>query len=230
LDPVGRRKQLLMTNLKACSTCGETKPFAGFGKQAGRRDGLASQCKVCRKISNDLWAKTHPEKVRAKSAAWAKAHPEKTRARHAAWMKANPGVKQAITAAWMKANPEKMRANGAAWDKANPEKVRAKCAAWRKANPEACRINGQNYEARKRENGGTLSRGLSAKLFTLQRGMCVCGCKQPLGDNYHLDHILPIKLGGGNTDDNIQLLTATCNMQKGAKHPDDFMQQRGFLL
>jgi 5-methylcytosine-specific restriction endonuclease McrA len=51
-----------------------------------------------------------------------------------------------------------------------------------------------------------------------------------LGDNYHLDHIVPLAIGGTNTDDNIQLLRQKCNQQKSAKHPIDFMQSRGFLL
>lgn len=45
-----------------------------------------------------------------------------------------------------------------------------------------------------------------------------------------MDHIMPLALGGTNTDDNIQLLCPTCNRSKHAKHPVDFMQQRGFLL
>jgi 5-methylcytosine-specific restriction endonuclease McrA len=91
------------------------------------------------------------------------------------------------------------------------------------------RIICQNYRSRKRANGGTLSKGLAEKLFKLQQGKCPC-CKQPLGRNYHLDHIVPTALGGSNSDDNMQLLRATCNHQKHAKHPIDFMQQRGFLL
>ena len=41
---------------------------------------------------------------------------------------------------------------------------------------------------------------------------------------------MPIALGGKNVDDNVQLLCAACNLSKQAKHPVDFMQQRGFLL
>lgn len=74
-----------------------------------------------------------------------------------------------------------------------------------------------------------MSSGLAIRLYKLQRGKCAC-CGLPLGDDYHLDHIMPLALGGTNTDDNIQLLRAKCNMQKSAKHPVDFMQQRGFLL
>lgn len=75
---------------------------------------------------------------------------------------------------------------------------------------------------------GKLSAGLSRKLWDLQRGLCPC-CEQELG-KFHMDHIMPISLGGTNTDDNIQLLRQTCNLQKGNKHPIDFMQERGFLL
>jgi hypothetical protein len=33
-----------------------------------------------------------------------------------------------------------------------------------------------------------------------------------------------------HTDFNVQLLCATCNLNKNAKDPIDFMQSRGFLL
>lgn len=132
--------------------------------------------------------------------------------------------------AWNAANPAKHRAADAKWLAANPGKRQATTAAWAAANPEARRIRCQNRRARKREAGGKLSKGLTDRLFKLQKGKCACGCKQPLGDDYHLDHIMPIILGGVNEDWNIQLLRSLCNQQKHAKHPIDFMQQRGFLL
>jgi 5-methylcytosine-specific restriction endonuclease McrA len=110
---------------------------------------------------------------------------------------------------------------------ANKEHCNAVVAARRAANTEATRI--QKLNRRGRASGGKLSKGLSVRLFKLQRGKCAC-CGQPLGTDYHLDHIMPLALGGSNTDENIQLLRATCNRQKNAKHPIDFTQQRGFLL
>lgn len=115
------------------------------------------------------------------------------------------------------------------WNAANPDKVKERVRAWQKANPEACRIIRQNRRTRKLENGGKLSMGLMSKLFKLQKGKCAC-CLKPLGDKYHMDHIMPLALGGSNTDDNIQLLRQRCNHQKHAKHPIDFMRERGFLL
>jgi 5-methylcytosine-specific restriction endonuclease McrA len=115
---------------------------------------------------------------------------------------------------------------------ASPEKqARRKelASAWQRAHLELWRTHKQNRNAKKRGNGGTLSRGLSEKLFKLQGGKCAC-CALPLGKNFHLDHIMPIALGGPNIDSNIQLLRPRCNIQKKAKHPVDFMQSRGFLL
>ena len=127
------------------------------------------------------------------------------------------------------ANPERYKAGSAAWQAKNPDRLKTNVSAWQKANPEARRIHRQNRRARERANGGILSKGLEQKLFKLQKGKCPC-CKQPLGNNFNLDHIVPLALGGSNTDDNIQLLRQRCNNQKNAKHPIDFMQQRGFLL
>lgn len=70
---------------------------------------------------------------------------------------------------------------------------------------------------------------MAKKLYELQRGKCACCCK-PLGNNYHLDHRVPLARGGRNEDCNMQLLRAKCNMQKSAKDPIEFMQERGFLL
>lgn len=179
-------------------------------KCGGTERYVDGACKACKK---------------AYCAAWRKSSPEKRKAASAAWYEANLEKRKISMAAWQKANPEKMREATAAWQKANPEKVSAKNAEYHKANPERCRI--KNHNRRMKANGEKLSKGLNKKLFKLQKGKCAC-CRYPL-DKYHLDHIMPLALDGTNTDDNIQLLCPSCNLQKHAKHPVDFMQSRGFL-
>lgn len=129
---------------------------------------------------------------------------------------------------WYAANSGRKKENNAEWKANNPKKHGAHNSKWAAANPEARRIFEQNRRARK--SGGKLTKGLAERLYKLQRGKCACGCKQPLGDDYHLDHRMPLALGGANEDWNMQLLTTTCNLKKNKKHPVDFMQQRGFLL
>ena len=54
----------------------------------------------------------------------------------------------------------------------------------------------------------------AVRLFVWQRdeGKCVkCGSKERL----EFDHIIPIALGGSNTERNIQLLCESCNRSKG---------------
>jgi len=102
-------------------------------------------------------------------------------------------------------------------------------ARWEAANPEARLTINRNRRARKKGNGGKLSPNIKIKLYELQRGRCAC-CRQPLGADYHLDHIMPLALGGQNVDSNMQLLRAVCNLSKGAKHPVDYMQRKGMLL
>lgn len=127
-------------------------------------------------------------------------------------------------------NPEYVKKMNAKRRADNPEKERQRCREWFANNPEKRVTYEQNRRARIRDVGGKLSHGLVERLFILQRGKCACGCGQPLGDDFHRDHILPLTLGGTNTDDNIQLLRQRCNNQKYNKHPVDFMQTRGFLL
>lgn len=126
-------------------------------------------------------------------------------------------------------NKEAIRANNALYRANNPDKARVYRATYESKNPSYQRIKCHNRRARIRANG-MLSVGIARRLYELQRGKCACGCKQPLGVDYHLDHVLPLALGGPNTDDNMQLLRSTCNQQKHAKHPVDFMQERGFLI
>jgi 5-methylcytosine-specific restriction endonuclease McrA len=48
-----------------------------------------------------------------------------------------------------------------------------------------------------------------------------------LGEDYHIDHIVPICSGGTNDPSNIQLACPACNRAKGGQDPVDFA--RGVL-
>lgn len=113
---------------------------------------------------------------------------------------------------------------------------RAAVKAYVKLNPEKRKQFRRQAKAirRARKLGacGKLTPGILRKLFFLQRGRCVV-CRTKFGKekgSYHLDHIMPLALGGSHTDENVQLLCPSCNIAKGAKHPTEFMQAQGFLL
>jgi len=154
---------------------------------------------------------------------------EKGKAYTVAYRVLNPDARAAHDLTYRAANNVVRKLAKAEWHAKNSEKVKLYPEDWHKANRMANRIQSHNNRERKKANGGRLSRGLAELLFTQQKGKCPC-CRQPLGKDYHMDHIMPLALGGLNADENIQLLRAVCNMQKHTAHPIDFMQTKGFLL
>ena len=215
---------------KTCVKCGSTEFYVSGG------------CKPCNKASSAKYRSENAEKVKATLAAWYTRNVEKVKENSAKWKKNNGEKEKARLARWAKENPEKMKARMARhqitekakdtrekWRKSNPEKIYAYQKKYQVTHPQKFRIKSHNRRAKINAIGGKLSTGLAEKLFKLQRGKCAC-CGKKLGDNYHLDHRMPIALGGANEDWNMQLLTPQCNNQKHSKHPVDFMQSRGLLL
>lgn len=219
--------------MKLCPKCREIKPANSFSKNAGRRDGLQGYCKVCSAVVVAKYKAANREKIRVAYAKYSADNREQIKARRDKYRAENAEkVKASRRASEVKRRskyPDRVRAQQLKYYKVNADKCREKSRSWAKRNQERRRIVQQNRLARKRINGGELSKDIVARLYELQRGRCAC-CKRPLGDNCHLDHIMPIALGGAHTDDNVQLLRAECNVKKGAKHPVEFMQRKGFLL
>ena len=183
------------------------------------------RCIVCRKAYDVMRYAQHREREILRAAEYRRNNPEKVAAATTRWREKNPDVVKALEARRRLKHSIERNKRTAEWRANNP----GYALMYRKANMSNILVYNQNYRSKKVAGGGKLSRGLSEKLFQLQRGRCAC-CGEPLGDNYHRDHIMPISLGGANEDWNIQLLTQRCNNQKGAKHPVEFMQSRGMLL
>lgn len=185
-------------------------------------------CKKCGATDRSASGRCNPCN-RARASAWYAANTERAIANGNAYRAANPEKHKAAVKAVVAANTEKKRLDDSAWNAKNRDRVKDRKAAWYAANPDAGLRHTHNRRARKLSVGGKLSKGLAKKLYDLQRGKCAC-CGVSIAEGYHLDHRMPLALDGPNTDDNIQLLCVTCNLSKGAKHPVDFMQQRGLLL
>lgn len=130
---------------------------------------------------------------------------------------------------WAAANRDKVRENNSNWYKANKDWAAEQNRNWQKVNPEKRKVINQNRRAKVRASGGKLSSNIVQTLMALQKGKCAC-CGKSLKQGHHLDHIIPIALGGTNTDGNVQLLTPKCNLSKGAKHPVDYMRTKGKLI
>lgn len=130
---------------------------------------------------------------------------------------------------WKQNNKDKVKATKAKSKALYPDKWSRWTREWFAKNPGKRVVYEANRRAKKIANGGELSIDLRARLMKLQSGKCGC-CRIVFVKSPHLDHMMPLALGGKHVDSNMQLLCSLCNRKKHAKHPVAFMQERGFLL
>lgn len=180
---------------KRCTKCGVEYP-ATREYFHKNKDSLHPRCKVCHRAYAAAWYAAHREEKLAYSVAYASAHREE---------------KLAYKAAYDATHREENRAYKAAYDAEHPEKQRAIT---------------RNYRARKRVASGTHTAADVIAQLKRQKGRCyyaACGhCK--LGDNYHVEHVVPLIRKGRNAPDNLVISCPTCNLKKHNKLPHEWVE------
>ena len=229
-----------------CKACVDARNarYASEHKDEIKAKGIEYRAKNKEAIKQQMAAfyQENREEIRRKQNAYNAL--EATKEARRAYDSKNSEKRSAYNAKYRLENLERIKENRKEHREKNIDEIKKYAAAYRAANRairqeknaewvqknyrQKLQIN-HNYRARVKGAGGKLSKGLSEKLFKLQKGKCPC-CGLPLGTDYHLDHKMPLALGGPNTDDNIQLLRASCNSSKHDRHPIDYMQSKGFLL
>lgn len=93
--------------------------------------------------------------------------------------------------------------------------------------PENGRADAARIRAKRLGCEGSYSGEQLRELFVRQRGQCA-ECQIPLTDKYEADHKIPLRIGGTNYIENIQILCRKCNRSKSCLNPTDwaFVKQR----
>lgn len=202
---------------KLCAKCGP-KPISEFSKDKSRADGLCRICKVCNRATTAKWYGDNIDRGKATRALYYQLNRETALTRFQRYRQANLLKLRAASRTWAIANLQRKRLTDLNWRRQNVEKVRL-----------FKRVSEHTRRAIKRASSGQYSARDVVVLYRKQKGHCAC-CRAALGKRYHIDHIMPLYLGGDNGKFNIQLLCPTCNMRKSAKHPVSFMQENGYLI
>jgi 5-methylcytosine-specific restriction endonuclease McrA len=193
---------------------------------------LTEEQRIKQREYQKQWERDNRAKRAIKDKNYYLANKEKRLANAKAWREANPDRVVEWRAKYVAENKSLLVKKRMQYREKNQERdkqARIKYLASEKGM-EAILRKSHVRRARKNQNDGKLSRGIVKKLMSLQRNLCVA-CKCCLIKNKpHLDHIIALSKGGLNIDTNVQLLCATCNIKKRAKHPIDFMQENGYLL
>lgn len=151
----------------------------------------------------------------------------------AKWRSENIEKLRADNLAYYYANRERMNTAAREWGRCNKERVVSKVAERRARDPQAWNaaqaLHTRNRRARIRQSDGCHTVTDVCELLAIQKGKCA-NCRVRLGRRYHVDHVMPLALGGSNGRRNLQLLCAPCNLRKSALHPVAFAQREGKLL
>lgn len=116
---------------------------------------------------------------------------------------------------------EAAREKSAKWYEDNRADRIAKAGAYQKENLERTRERNRKSAARRvSANGGHTKAELSGLLLS-QGCKCAC-CGYDLSSGKHIDHIMPLILGGTNDIENMQWLCQVCNSIKADRHPDEW--------
>ena len=156
--------------------------------------------------------------------------------------KSYAGVKEK----YAKENPDKVKESKRRWHERNRDDVNRKHRERKRLNPERYKEENRKWWADNRDKareyghkrrsamkgaGGSFKAQDIKKIMDMQRGRCAEPmCRVDVRNEYHIDHIMPVKLGGSSYPSNLQILCPRCNSRKSAKHPIDWARENGRLL
>ena len=182
---------------KKCTKCGEY--FSEFYKS------YPSRCKKCVLKQQKEYAAANREQ-------------EKERARK--WRQDNPEKNKEAKRSYYRTNLEKIQDYIRNWRESNSDRVKELNQRWYKEHPDWVQEKHSKRRANIRGSGGKFTAKEWRELKEKHSYTCLaCGRSEP-EIKLTPDHVLPLKLGGVNSIDNIQPLCGSCNSSKKAKHID----------
>lgn len=120
--------------------------------------------------------------------------------------------------------------------RANRARMRETHSEWKKRNPDYWKTWGiQNRDKtyrskarrRARERNAYVLDVNNADIFKRDNGLCY-SCGEPIEvDSFHIDHLVPLALGGTHEPNNVAASCARCNLSKGPRMTELAIQKRG---
>ena len=190
-----------MTATKTCSRCKVEQQIDVFTKDRRRPDGRNPYCRSCKTEMARAYRAANADKVRAKSQAYYQANKERIQAHHRDYYKNNRDEHLERTRAYYKANRQRLNARDRNRYQNNKERY---MQAWnRRRARKACAVP-QRWQ-----------------IHDIVPFCCYwCGANlRAYGATTHVDHVMPIALGGPANQSNEVMSCSACNMAKSAKHP-----------
>jgi 5-methylcytosine-specific restriction endonuclease McrA len=214
--------------MKNCYKCKEVKSKSEFCKDKSRHDGLQARCKSCDKLIAHAHYINNVEKIAKVGLIYRTNNKEKIAIKGKNYY-LNNREKILKTCAYYKlTNVLKIKLRNKEYNLANRKLLSLRGKAYRAGTPEQQKVYRHIRRGREQNADGFFTSLDIKNLLLAQNSKCVY-CQIELitkgAGIYHVDHIMPLKLGGSNYPENLQLLCSTCNLSKSATHPDIYEKQ-----
>ena len=198
-----------MEQYKTCSKCGQTKPVNEWGRNKSKKDGLASECKACHAKSSAEWRLANPVEQKRRSREQHSKNKDTANANRKKRYLENRELELQARRKWYAENAESSRMASRAWRKNNKEKFAAQS---RRSRALRAFVNTESY----------------TKQDVLDRWGSDCHiCNKPIDlsaprwtgssgweNGLHLEHVIPIRLGGLDNLSNVKPAHGLCNLKK----------------
>lgn len=207
--------------MKLCSRCGEEKPATAdyFHRNKQQRGGLHIHCKSC---VNEYVRKYHQEH-KQEAREYREANKEKLKAARRVRDLAKKERKQRTIIGNRDRALERTKERQREYRDTHKQYERERKHRWFLENREKSRAAFQRRRAIKLGAQGNHTVDDVRTQYQAQRGTCYY-CKAKVGENYHVDHVIPLSRGGSNGPENIVIACPFCNLSKRDRLPHEWAQ------
>jgi hypothetical protein len=131
------------------------------------------------------------------------------------WYCSNLESTKGVRQAWREQNKDRKAVKDKTWREANPDRMANLLSEWKLKNPHKVRAANAKRRAMKLDQTPKLTsdeKQLVDDLYWLAKDLQAVS-----GEEYHVDHIIPLAKGGLHHPDNLQVLPAYINLSKSDK-------------
>lgn len=218
------------SRVKFCNTCKTEKPLDAFNKHKRMRDGLASQCRDCKKITDAKYRAENPEKIAKGKAKCYQAKKDYYNKKSLEWAHNNPEARKAIVRKSYQNNREAKLEYSAKYRAENKDKYKVWVKEWVERNRDLDRAkNARRRSAKINALPNWLNEDQKKQIDSVYAH--AKECEMLTGDKYHVDHIIPLQgknVCGLHVPWNLQVLPADINQSKSNKFDDFALYSQGF--
>lgn len=223
--------------MKTCSSCGEAKDFVFFAKHKRTKDGLQSQCKVCKNKQSKIYRENNKKKISLTKKKWAIKNRDYVLKQKREYYQKNKEIINKKNKQRYQQNKDAIAKMNKKYVEKNREKVNKRKRAWAKQKEN----NDPVFKTKKLLRSSIFKAFMRKGWSKNTRTQKVLGCdyktaiahlEKTFKDNYgipvedakeelHIDHIVPLSTAKTEEEliklnhyTNLQYLYASHNLQK----------------